>query len=168
MNQMCNFLEQKYHGKLWFWYKLQWRVLGLISWKGVRLGLNQWVSKYKLNNNCYQSICFSLSIQKLLLDLFKNISLVKDQNTIERDIGVYGIVVLNIFPRGVSVILILMCGFAVSPSPAFCGFSSFWLTVLCKRCFMVLWHCSFELSSLTKIIKFFRFLKENDYTISDA
>ena len=80
----------------------------------------------------------------------------------------YGIVVLNIFPRGVSVILILMCGVAVSPNPAFCGFSSFWLTVLCKRCFMVLWYCSFELSSLTKIITFFKFLKENDYKISDA
>ena len=80
----------------------------------------------------------------------------------------YGIVVLNIFSRGISVILILMCGIAVSSSPALCGFSSFWLTVLCKRCFMVLLHCSFALSSLTKIIKFFRLLKENDYTISDT
>ena len=80
----------------------------------------------------------------------------------------YGIVVLNIFSSGISVILILMCGIAVSSSPAFCNFSSFWLTVFCKRCFVVLWHCSFVLSSLTKIIKFFRLFKENDYTISDT
>ena len=132
----------------------------------IMKGSESWFESVCLN--CYQSICFSLSIQKLLLGLFKDISLVKDQNTVERDIGVYGIVVLNIFPRGISVILILMCGIAVSSGPAFCGFSSFWLTVLCKRCFMVLWHCSFALSSLTKIIKFFRLLKENDYTISDT
>ena len=44
----------------------------------------------------------------------------------ERDIGVYGIAVLSIFSSGISVMLILMCGIAVSSSPAVCGFSSFW------------------------------------------
>ena len=43
--------------------------------------------------------------------------------------GVYGIAVLSFFSSGISVIWILMCGIAVSSSPAVCGFSSFWLTV---------------------------------------
>ena len=43
--------------------------------------------------------------------------------------GVYGIAVLGFFSRGISVILILTCGIAVSSSSAVCGFSSFWLTV---------------------------------------
>ena len=43
--------------------------------------------------------------------------------------GVYGIAVLGIFSYGISVILILTCGIAVSPSLAICGISSFWLTV---------------------------------------
>ena len=42
--------------------------------------------------------------------------------------GVYGIKLF--FSSGISVvILILMCGTAVSSSPAVCGFSSFWVTV---------------------------------------
>ena len=43
--------------------------------------------------------------------------------------GVYGIAVLGFFSCGISVILILTCGSAVSSSSAVCGFSSFWLTV---------------------------------------
>ena len=41
--------------------------------------------------------------------------------------GVYGIAVLSFFSSGISVILILMCGIAVSSSREVCGFSSFWL-----------------------------------------
>ena len=47
--------------------------------------------------------------------------------------GVYGIEVLSFFSSGISEILILMCGIAVSFSRAACGFSSFWLTVFGKR-----------------------------------
>ena len=47
--------------------------------------------------------------------------------------GVYGIAVLNFVSSGISVILILICGIAVSSSPTVCGFSSFWLTVFGKR-----------------------------------
>ena len=43
----------------------------------------------------------------------------------ERDMGVYGIAVLGFFSCGISVILILTCGIAVSSSSAVCGFSSF-------------------------------------------
>ena len=43
----------------------------------------------------------------------------------EGDMGDYGITVLSFFSSGISVILILMCGIAVSSSPAVCGFSSF-------------------------------------------
>ena len=43
--------------------------------------------------------------------------------------GVYGIAVFGFFSSGISVILILTCGIAVSSSSAVCGFSSFWLTV---------------------------------------
>ena len=64
----------------------------------------------------------------------------------EGDIGVYGIAVLSVFSSGVSIILILMCGIAVSSSPVVCGFSSFWLTVFGKRrSFTVLRKCSFTL-----------------------
>ena len=41
--------------------------------------------------------------------------------------GVYGIAVLSFFSSDISVILILMCGIAVSSSREVCGFSSFWL-----------------------------------------
>ena len=55
------------------------------------------------------------------------------------DMGVYGIAVLGFFSCGISVILILTCGIAVSSSSAVCGFSSFWLTVFGEiRLFMVL------------------------------
>ena len=40
--------------------------------------------------------------------------------------AVYVIAVLSFFSSGISVILILMCGIAVSSCPAVCGFSSFW------------------------------------------
>ena len=43
--------------------------------------------------------------------------------------GVYDIAVLNCFSRGISVILILICGIEVSSSPAVCSVSSFLLTV---------------------------------------
>ena len=53
--------------------------------------------------------------------------------------GVYGIVVLGFFSYGISVILILTCGIAVSSSSAVCGFTSFWLTVFGEiRLFTVL------------------------------
>ena len=61
----------------------------------------------------------------------------------ERDMWAYGIAVLSFFLIGVSVILILKCGIAVSSSPAVSGFSSFWLTIPGKRrSFTVLWNCS--------------------------
>ena len=47
----------------------------------------------------------------------------------EGDMGVYGIAVLGLLSRGISVILILTCGIAVSSNSAVCGFASFWLTV---------------------------------------
>ena len=50
-------------------------------------------------------------------------------------LGVYGIAVLGFFSCGISVILILTCGIAVSSSSAVCGFLSFWLTVLRYRLF---------------------------------
>jgi len=50
----------------------------------------------------------------------------------EGDMGVYGIAVLSFFSSGISIILILMCGIAVSSSQAVCGFSSLWLTVFGK------------------------------------
>ena len=43
--------------------------------------------------------------------------------------GVYGIAVLGFFSFGISVILILTYGIAVSSSLAVCRISSFWLTV---------------------------------------
>ena len=42
--------------------------------------------------------------------------------------GTLGFPVLGFFSCGISVILILRCGIAVSSSSAVCGFSSFWLT----------------------------------------
>ena len=53
---------------------------------------------------------------------------------------VYGIAgVLGFFSCGISVILILTCGIAVSSSLAVCGISSFWLTVFGEiRLFTVL------------------------------
>ena len=53
------------------------------------------------------------------------------------------------FSSGISVILILMSGIAVSSSPAVCGFSSFWVTVFGKRrSSTVLRYRSFGLSFL--------------------
>ena len=53
--------------------------------------------------------------------------------------GVYGIAVLGFFSFGISVILILTYGIAVSSSLAVCGISSFWLTVFGEiRLFTVL------------------------------
>ena len=65
----------------------------------------------------------------------------------EEDMGVYGIAVLGFFSCGISVILILTCGIAVSSSSAVCGFSSFWLTVFGEiRLFTVLRYRLFALS----------------------
>ena len=44
-----------------------------------------------------------------------------------------GIAVLSFFSSGISVILMLICGIAVSSSPAVCGFSFFSFTVFGKR-----------------------------------
>ena len=53
---------------------------------------------------------------------------------------------------GIAVILILICGIAVSSWPAVCGFSSFWVTVFDKRrSFTVLRYCSFSLSCLKQV-----------------
>ena len=61
--------------------------------------------------------------------------------------GVYGIAVLGFFSYGISVILILTCGIAVSSSSAVCGFSSFWLMVFGEiRLFTVLRYRLFALS----------------------
>ena len=66
---------------------------------------------------------------------------------IEGDMGIYGIEVLGFFSRGISVILMLTCGIAVSCSSAVYGFSSFWLTVFGEiRLFTVLRYCLFALS----------------------
>ena len=43
----------------------------------------------------------------------------------EGDMGGYGIAVLSFFSCGISVILILMCGIAVSSRSAVCGFPAF-------------------------------------------
>ena len=63
--------------------------------------------------------------------------------------GVYGIAVgvLGFSSCGISVILILTCGIAVSSSSTVCGFSSFWLTVFGEiRLFTVLRYRLFALS----------------------
>ena len=61
--------------------------------------------------------------------------------------GVYGIAVLSFFQAVIRVILIVMCGIAVSSSSAVCGlrFSSFWLTAFGKSRSIfhgILWYCS--------------------------
>ena len=62
-------------------------------------------------------------------------------------LGVYGIAVLGFFSCGISVILILTCGMALSSSSAVCGFLSFWLTVFGEiRFFTVLRYRLFALS----------------------
>ena len=74
--------------------------------------------------------------------------------------GVYGIAVLGFFSCGISVILILTCGIAVSSSSAVCGFSSFWLTVFGEiRLFTVLRYRLFVLS--------FRYNTSGDLTVND-
>ena len=55
--------------------------------------------------------------------------------------GTRGFTVWSFFSNGMSVILILMCGIAVSSSPAACGFLCLWLTVFDKRrSFTVQWN----------------------------
>ena len=51
----------------------------------------------------------------------------------EGDMRVYGIAVLNFFSNGISVILILLCGIAVSSGPVVCNFSSYSFRVFGKR-----------------------------------
>ena len=66
--------------------------------------------------------------------------------------GVYGIAVLSLFSSGILVILILMCGIAVSSSQAVYVFSSFCLTVFGKRrSFTVLQYHLFALSCLIRV-----------------
>ena len=86
------------------------------------------------------------------------------------DIEVYDIAVLSFFSGGISVILVLMSGIAVSSSPAVCGFSSFWLRVLRKiRSFLVLRYRSFGLSCLMQVNIWKTLdLTVNEYTISDG
>ena len=63
------------------------------------------------------------------------------------DMGAYSIAVLSFFSCGISVILILTCGIAVSSSAAVCSFSSFWLMVFGEiRLFTVLRYHLFALS----------------------
>ena len=82
----------------------------------------------------------------------------------EGDIGVYGIAVLSFFfSSGISVILILMCGIAVSSSPEVCGFSPFWLTVFGKRrSLAVLRYRSFALNTIchAKQCKIYRLIND--------
>ena len=65
--------------------------------------------------------------------------------------GAWRFTVLTFFPSGISVIVILMCGIAVSSSPSVCGFLSFWLTVFGKRSFMVLRYRSFVFLCLMQV-----------------
>ena len=67
--------------------------------------------------------------------------------------GVHGIAVLSVFfSSAISVFLILMCGIAISSSPAVYGFASFWLTVFGKRrSFTVLRYHLFAPSCLKQI-----------------
>ena len=51
----------------------------------------------------------------------------------EGDMRVYGIAVLSFFSSGISVILILICGIAVSSGPVVCSFSSYSFRVFRKR-----------------------------------
>ena len=107
----------------------------------------------------------------------------------EGEMGVYSIVVFCFFSSGISLILISICGIAVSSSPAVCGFSSFWLTVFGKRrsekilhgisvpfiCALLSnrdqYNCSTNHSKLNRSIKVNIFktldLMVNDYTIDD-
>ena len=77
---------------------------------------------------------------------------------------------IELFFKGISKILILMCGIAVSSSPGVCGFSHFWLTVFSKRrSFMVLRYRSFALSCLMWInFRKTLDLTVNEYTISNS
>ena len=59
---------------------------------------------------------------------------------------------IEYFSSGISLILILMCGIAVTSSPPVCCFSSFWVTVFGKRrSFKVFRCCSFSLSCLKPV-----------------
>ena len=85
--------------------------------------------------------------------------------------GTWGFTVLSFFSSGISVILILMYGIAVSSSPAVCGFSSFWLTVFGKRKWItVLQYCSFGplLSNVGRYLVNTLDLTVNEHTISDS
>ena len=69
---------------------------------------------------------------------------------------------------GITVILILICGIAVSSCPAVCGFSSFWVTVFDKRrSFTVLRYCSFSLSCLKQVNIFLKKLVGNPRSSND-
>ena len=82
--------------------------------------------------------------------------------------GVYGIVVLSFFSSSISVVLILMCGIAVSSSPAVCGFfhPSGQRVLGKRRSFMILWYRSFALScvNIWKTLD----LTVNEYAVSEG
>ena len=71
---------------------------------------------------------------------------------------IFGIAVLGFFSCGLSVILILTCGIAVSSSSAVCGFSLFWLTVFgeirCSRHYRTVYlRFPFDTFSLFPIVE---------------
>ena len=158
MNQTCNFLEQKYHHKLWFCYKLQWWVLALIlSWKAVCLGLNQWVSKYKKNWSLSKHMLQFIHSEITSGPFSKHIIRKRSEHSRGghwhvRYCGNNWIFFTRYFSN---FDFIWQCGIAVSSSLAFCGFSSFWLMVFRKRSFTVLWHYSFALWLLSNTDKYF-------------
>ena len=106
-------------------------------------------SCHDLANDIYSKLP-KLCSATLIASLFStHRHFISSHMTFLEDMEVYGIAVLSFFSSCISVILILMSGIAVSSSPAVCGFSSFWLTVLGKRrSFLVLRYRSFGLSCL--------------------
>ena len=75
------------------------------------------------------TIVITNGLIKFCKKIKESTSYAKCRSLFERDMGIYGIAVLGFFSCGISVVLILRCGIAVSSSSAVCGFSSFWLTV---------------------------------------
>ena len=118
------------------------------------LKVNIWVSAIELQIKLQQLMSLDRRISLTWVSSFnyshkyllRFIILINPTFLKEGDMGVYGSAVLSFFSSGISVILILMCGIAVSSSPAVCGFSSFWLTVFGKRSITVLRYCSSGLS----------------------
>ena len=118
------------------------------SWLYIHIG------KIMLQNLSLQSNlmirtlqCKSCQLKRQGIYNFQHPLRPRELSVLEEDMGVYGIAVLGFFSYGISVILILTCGIAVSSSSAVCGFSSFWLTVFGEiRLFTVLRYRLFALS----------------------